>query len=292
MSTVPDRQVAPVYRRRIGAIVVTAVSDGLLTVDRVMTRNLAAEDLAAALSAGFRDRLVFSINAFIVHSAGRVALIDTGSGNYLGSTVGHLRDNMRAAGVAPGEVDAVLLTHMHPDHSAGLADRDTAERYFPNAELVVHANEPKHWFDDAQMARASDLYKVYHFQWAREQVRPYLDRMRTFTAGEIFPGVTAIPAAGHTPGHSALLIESGRERLLIWGDTIHIPEVQFARPEVAMVPDGDPDGAVASRRRLLDMAARERLLVTGMHMHFPGFGHVTRESGAYRFHPEAWQQTL
>jgi glyoxylase-like metal-dependent hydrolase (beta-lactamase superfamily II) len=104
--------------------------------------------------------------------------------------------------------------------------------------------------------------------------------------------VTAIPSHGHTPGHTSFLIASRNESLLVWGDTIHIPEVQFARPEVAMVPDADPDAAVASRRRLLDMAAQERLLVTGMHMHFPGFGHVARDGGAYRFHREEWRQTL
>jgi len=192
----------------------------------------------------------------------------------------------------PAEVDTVLLTHMHPDHSAGLTDMTTGARNFPNAELVVHENEPRHWYDDGKMAAASDLYKHLHFQMTREQTQPYLDRMRTFVKGEVFPGVTAIPAHGHTPGHTAFLIESRNERLLVWGDTIHIPEVQFARPEIAMVPDTDPDAAVASRRRILDMAVSERLLVTGMHMHFPGFGHVARERDAFRFHPEAWRQTL
>ena len=108
----------------------------------------------------------------------------------------------------------------------------------------------------------------------------------------MFPGITAIRCHGHTPGHTAFLIESGNDRLLIWGDTIHIPEVQFARPEITMMPDFDPDAAAASRRKILEMAARERMLVTGMHMHFPGFGHVAKEGDAYRFHPEAWRQSL
>jgi glyoxylase-like metal-dependent hydrolase (beta-lactamase superfamily II) len=295
MIVPPDTQVPGVYRRRVGDIMVTAVSDGLFTTDREMTRNLPAEELVRALRASFRDELVFSVNAFLVHAAGRVALIDTGSGTYLGPKLGDLPANLKAAGVAPTDIDTVLLTHIHPDHSAGLADKDTGARHFPNAELVVHENEPRHWFDDARMARVSDLYKTMHFLWGREQTRPYLDRMRTFTQGEVFPGVTTIPAHGHTPGHTAYLIESGGERLLVWGDTIHIPEVQFARPEIAMVPDTDPDAAVASRRKLLDMAAQERMTVTGMHMHFPGFGHVAREKSArdgstFRFYPEAWRQ--
>jgi glyoxylase-like metal-dependent hydrolase (beta-lactamase superfamily II) len=294
MSIAPASQIPPVYRRRIGDIVVTAVSDGVLTIpDRVMTRNLAPEDLSYALKSAFRDGLFFSVNAFVVHSAGRVALIDTGCGGYLGPKVGHLIANLKFAGVSTEEIEAVLLTHMHPDHSAGLADRETGRRYYPNATLVVHENEPKHWFDDAKMSRVSDLYKTMHFQWAREQTKPYLDRMRTFTSGEeVFPGVTAIPAHGHTPGHTAYLIASGGERLLIWGDTIHIPEVQFARPEITMVPDTDPDTAAAARCRLFDRVAKERMLVAGMHLHFPGFGHVAREGSSFRFYPEPWQQTL
>jgi len=289
---VPAGQIAGLYHRRVGDIVVTALSDGFFITEREMTRNLAREELAQALAASFRDTVIFSVNAFLIRAGGRTALLDTGSGNYLGPTLGHLIGNMKTAGVAPADIDTVLLTHMHPDHSAGLTDMTTGARNFPNAELVVHENEPRHWYDDAKMAAASDLYKHLHFQMTRERTQPYLDRMRTFVKGEVFPGVTAIPSHGHTPGHTAFLIESRNERLLVWGDTIHIPEVQFARPEIAMVPDTDPDAAVASRRRILDMAVSERLLVTGMHMHFPGFGHVARERDAFRFHPEAWRQTL
>ena len=292
MPLPPAGQIAGIYHRRVGDIVMTALSDGFFITEREMTRNLAREELAQALAASFRDTVIFSVNAFLIRARGRIALLETGSGNYLGPTLGHLIGNMKAAGVMPAEVDTVLLTHMHPDHSAGLTDMTTGARNFPNAELVVHENEPRHWYDDGKMAAASDLYKHLHFQMTREQTQPYLDRMRTFVKGEVFPGVTAIPAHGHTPGHTAFLIESRNERLLVWGDTIHIPEVQFARPEIAMVPDTDPDAAVASRRRILDMAVSERLLVTGMHMHFPGFGHVARERDAFRFHPEAWRQTL
>lgn len=293
MVALPDAQIAGVYHRRIGDIVVTAISDGYMTPDREMTRNLAPDELALALDGSFRERLLFSVNAFLIRSGDRIALIDTGSGDYFGPTTGHVVRNLAAAGVSPEQVDTILLTHMHPDHSAGLTDMTTGAMIFPNAELVVHENEPKHWWDDGQLAKASDLYKRLHFGMTREQVTPYLGQLRTFTGGdtEVFPGVIAVPLVGHTPGHSGYLIESGGQALLIWGDVIHIPEVQFARPEVVMVPDLDPDTAVASRRRILDMAEQDRLLVTGMHLHFPGFGHVSRENGIFRYHPEAWRLT-
>jgi len=132
------------------------------------------------------------------------------------------------------------------------------------------------------------------FQQARDQTKPYLDCMRTFSReGEVAPGIFAVPAHGHTPGHTAYLIESNGERLMIWGDTVHIPEVQVPRPEVSMVVDTDPVAAAAMRRRMFDRVTSERLLVTGMHLHFPGFGNVARDgAGRYAFVPEAWQQGM
>ncbi|MBS0242265.1 MAG: MBL fold metallo-hydrolase [Proteobacteria bacterium] len=292
MSSAPTSQIAPVYHRRIGDIVVTALSDGVLERTHEMMLGVSAEEGAARLAAACRSSFVLSINAFLIHAKGRIALIETGSGQYLGSSAGHLLGNLAAAGIAPGTIDTILLTHMHPDHSAGLTDMATGKVNYPTAELVCHENEPKHWFDDAAMARGTEREKKLMFQQAREQCAPYRDRMRTFTGGEVFPGVTAIPAPGHTPGHTCYLVESDNERLLIWGDTVHMPEVQVPRPEVSMVVDTDPEGARHSRRRIFDMAASERLLVTGMHLHFPGFAHIVREAGSYRLVPEAWRQGM
>jgi glyoxylase-like metal-dependent hydrolase (beta-lactamase superfamily II) len=117
--------------------------------------------------------------------------------------------------------------------------------------------------------------------------------MRLISGGEqVFPGVSALACPGHTPGHTAYRVDSEGQSLLIWGDSIHIPEVQVRYPEVAMVVDVEPDVAVASRRRIFDMVASDRLLVTGMHLHYPGFGHVAKEQGFYSFIPEPWLQKL
>src|SRR5215204_3636018 len=120
------------------------------------------------------------------------------------------------------------------------------------------------------MVGATERAKKLFFGAAREQCAPYKDRMRPFQKGEVFPGVTAIPCHGHTPGHTSYMISSGNEQLLIWGDTVHVPEVQTARPEVCMEFDSDPQAAEATRRRVFDMVATDRLAVTGMHLHFPG----------------------
>lgn len=290
----PTTQIPNIYHRRIGDIIVTAISDGILVRTHEMMHNVSAEEGKQRLDAAFRTEFALSINAFVLHIKGKPVLVETGSGNYFGDVAGHLLANLKTAGVDPVKIETILLTHMHPDHSAGLTDLATGKPNYPNAEVVCHENEPKHWFDDAAMARGTEREKKFMFQQAREQMAPYKTRARYFSkGGEVCPGVTAIPAHGHTPGHTAYLIESGGERLLIWGDTVHIPEVQVPRPEVAMVVDTDTTNAVASRRRMFDMAASERLLVTGMHLHFPGFGHIARTSGGgYQFVPEAWRQTL
>lgn len=292
MTAVPQQQIPGVYHRRIGNIVVTAISDGFLdgTVDAM--RNIPPDEARQILSASFRPARRTSVNAFLIHSAGRLALMETGSGNYLQPTAGKVMANLKAAGIDPAAIESVILTHMHPDHSAGLTDMTTGERNYPNAELVMHENELRHWFDDAAMSKGTDREKKLFFQAGREQVTPYRDRWRLFTQGEVFPGVTAIPRPGHTPGHTTFMIGSGKDQLLIWGDTIHVPEVQTARPEVCMEVDSDQAAAAVSRRKVFDQVATDRLLVTGMHMHFPGFAHLVREGAGYRLIPEAWVHGL
>jgi glyoxylase-like metal-dependent hydrolase (beta-lactamase superfamily II) len=292
MIKAPQQQIPGVYHRRVGDIVVTAISDGFLDGTLDVLRNISQDEARQILDENFRPARRTAVNAFLIWSAGRLALIETGSGSYLQPTAGKVLANIKAAGVDPAAIDAVLLTHMHPDHSAGLTDMTTGGQNYPNAELVMHENEPAHWFDDARMAQGSDRERKLFFQAGREQVTPYRDRWRLFTEGEVFPGVAAIPRPGHTPGHTTYMISSGNEQLLIWGDTVHVPEVQTARPEVCMDFDTDRDIAAASRRKVFDMAATDRLLVTGMHLHFPGFAHLVRSGAGYRLIPAAWEHAL
>jgi glyoxylase-like metal-dependent hydrolase (beta-lactamase superfamily II) len=203
----PTRQIPGVYHRRIGDIVVTALSDGYLdgTVD--VLQNIAPDEAMRMLTETFRPGRRTSVNCYAIHSAGRLALIETGSGDYLLPTAGKLQANLAAAGIDPADVERVILTHMHPDHSAGLTDPETGRKLFPNAELVVHENEPRHWNDDAAMARANERARKLYFQCAREQMAPYHNVMHTFAGSvEVFPGVTSVPLHGHTPGHSGYRI--------------------------------------------------------------------------------------
>ena len=293
MSQVPQTQVPGVYRRKIGDIVLTAIADGFLDGDLEVLHNIDTVEAQGILAANFRPARRTAVNTFLIHSGGRKVLMETGCGPFMQASAGKQLENLAAAGVAPAEIDAILLTHMHPDHSAGLTHKETGARLFENAELIVHENEPRHWTDDAAMARGNEREKALFFQLARDQMAPYMDRMNTFSGeGEVLPGITAIPRPGHTPGHTTYLIESGNEQLLIWGDIVHIPEVQTARPEACMAFDTDTTQAEASRRAVFDMVATDEIMITGMHLHFPGFSRLVRDGTGYRLIPAAWEHSL
>ena len=292
MNTQPAAQIPGVYHRRIGDIVVTTISDGYLDGTLDVMRNVDLDKAKQILTEAFRPARRTSVNTFLVHSKGRTAIIDTGSGNYMQPSAGFVQRNLVAAGIDPKSIDTVLLTHMHPDHSAGLTDMTNGQLLFPNAELVMHENELPHWFDDGAMAKADERSAKLFFQAGREQVAPYKNRTRLFREGEVFPGVTAVPSPGHTPGHTAYLIASGNDQLMIWGDTVHVPEVQTAFPEAGMAFDTDLAAAAASRKRMFDRVSADGVLIAGMHLHFPAFSRLARRGNAYALYPEAWVHAL
>jgi glyoxylase-like metal-dependent hydrolase (beta-lactamase superfamily II) len=292
MSLHPSLQIPGIYHRKIGDIVVTAVSDGYIDGNLDLLKNVEVDQAHAILVDAFRPVRRISINAFLVHTKEGPVLIDTGTGGSMGATNGWITRNLAAAGVETKDVRAVLLTHMHPDHSAGLTDPSAGKPIFPNAELVMHEVEPRYWLDDAELARAPNDRMRLMFEHSRVQIAPYKSRTRLFSGGEVFPGVTAMPSPGHTPGHTGYLISSGSEQLLIWGDVVHVPEIQVALPDTGTNFDVDFEEARKSRKRVLDQVASDRLLVAGMHLHFPGFYHVAREGDGYFLHAEAWQHAL
>jgi glyoxylase-like metal-dependent hydrolase (beta-lactamase superfamily II) len=283
-------QVPGLYRRRIGEVLVTAISDGYIDAPFGVLRGIDEADAEGILKSSFQPSPPrISVNCFMIQVGGRTAVVDTGSGDTMGPTLGRLPGLMGSVGVGAGDVDTVLLTHMHPDHSNGLTDAN-GERLFPKAEIVVDEVDVDHWHDDGAKSRAPTDQQGRYFDVARYQLTPYQDR-RKAAKGEVFPQVTAVPLNGHTPGHTGYLVESGGEALLIWGDICHVPDIQVRRPEVTMAFDTDGAAAIATRRRAFDMAVADRLLVAGMHLHFPGFAHMDRDGDGYRMIPEAWNFT-
>lgn len=289
------QQVPGVYRTRIGEVEVTALSDGWLELGLELFPGADPAAVRAFQEAAFLPggALRTSLNTYVLNLGDRLILVDAGAGGAFGPTAGHLANHLAAAGIDPVNIDMVVLTHMHPDHIGGVVGAE-GKALFPNAELVVHAAEWDYWHDDAARAAVPDDIKAM-FDGIREAAKVF-SRMRRFDDGaEIVPGLTAVPLPGHTPGHTGFRLSSDGESLLIWGDVVHAPVMQFARPDWGIAFDVDPDQARQTRSQILAQVADERTLVAGMHLDFPGLGHVTRggeADAAYTFVPLKWEHDL
>ncbi len=265
--------------QNVGDLTITAVSDGYLHASFDFLANIDPADASRMQeNAGIRDHSSIHINCYLVRGGGRTVLIDAGAGGFK-QWGGRLKTNLRLAGIQPSEIDAILLTHAHPDHVGGLMDA-SGEAVFPNAELVAHHQEVVFWQDDGNLSRAPERARG-NFLVARQAFDGYRDRLRTFEAGEVLPGITAVPLPGHTAGHTGYRLDSGDESLLVWGDIVHFPQIQVPRPEVSIAFDQDAHLAADTRSRLLDLVASDRLLIAGMHLGEPGFARIERTGGSY-----------
>ncbi|HEY6992278.1 MAG TPA: MBL fold metallo-hydrolase [Xanthobacteraceae bacterium] len=271
--------------RQVGDITVTAVSDGVLAAPLDVVLGMDKAEVAQLAGKTPDEPLPIAVNAFLLERAGKCALVDTGSGNTMGPTLGKLPDNLRALGVAPERIETIFLTHLHPDHSNGLVD-DAGKAVYPNAQIVLHEAEAAFWLDRDEASGQTERIRR-NIGKAAVTTRPYRGRMRTVGGGEAGPGISAVPLAGHTPGHTGWLIQSGKDGLLIWGDLVHLAAIQVRRPDTGLIYDVDPQAACATRRRMFDRVAADRLAVAGAHLDFPGFGTIVRRGAGFGFEPDA-----
>lgn len=282
-------QVPGYYRMALGDMEVTALYDGYIDLDAKILTGIAASDVQGLIARMFLEStpgVQTAVNAFLIHTGTHLVLVDAGAAGAFGPTLGGIAANIRSAGYDPAQVDAVLLTHLHGDHAAGLLTPD-GKALFPNADVRVAKAEADFWLDEAVAAKAPAEVQIF-FKVARDAVAPYVaaGRLKPFGAGEeLVPGITAVAAFGHTPGHTAFRILSGGKSLLAWGDVVHNHAVQFARPEAAVEFDIDKTQAVATRQAIFADAAKDRLWVAGAHLPFPGIGHVRAEANGYSWVP-------
>lgn len=283
---IPTRQVPGLYHRRVGDVLVTTLLDGHNDIPYADIENFTASEAAQRLTADFQPAPpVVPVHCFLLRTKDHAALVDLG----FGEPRGELLKLLAATGVSADEITTILLTHMHPDHSCGLR-RGSGEAAFPNAEVVVAEEELRHWDNDGAMERATERQRTRYFEAARYQIGPYRDRLRN-AKGQVWQDVTAVPMPGHTPGHTGYMIDSGGERLLIWGDLCHIPGLQLPYPHLKTSYDSLPDLAVESRMRILEWVEAERIPVAGMHLHFPGFASIVKRDAGYWFIQEPWRFT-
>jgi len=286
-----QRTVPGFYRLLLGKFEVTALSDGTVTLplDKLLTNTTPAQ-LQALLGPGGADPAAaeVSINAFLVHTGERLVLIDTGAGSLFPSG-GRILHSLAAAGYAPEDITDVMITHVHGDHSAGLS-RD-GKRVFPNATVHVDGRDVDFWLDGRNPAKYPR--HAEYFAQAKLDLGPYQasGRVRRFDAGsEPVAGIRALPAPGHTPGHSLFAVESEGKKLVIWGDLIHDMESQFHAPGIAISFDVDSAAAIVQRKIALKDAVAKGYLVAAAHISFPGIGRVLANGTSYRWLPVGYSE--
>jgi glyoxylase-like metal-dependent hydrolase (beta-lactamase superfamily II) len=248
--------------------------------------GLAPETVPSEMNVGY--------SGLLIDTGTRRILIDTGAGP-LGPNTGHLHEGVSACGISPEQIDQIILSHMHPDHIGGLTAAGGDLRY-PNAEVMVSRREYDFWMSPENQSKleSKTLLKLGELEpimlsWIRSNVTPLASAGRLcFVEGgdELTTGIQVLPAFGHTPGHVAILISSGRQQLLFAGDAIFQP-AHVKYPDWKSVFDVLPDQAIATRRQILDRSASDRCLTFHFHFPYPCLGTVARSNSGYRWEPVA-----
>jgi glyoxylase-like metal-dependent hydrolase (beta-lactamase superfamily II) len=291
-APIAGKQHAGLYRTKLGSYELTALYDGtwFRKIDDKFVRNAGAAEVDKALTDSFLQPGIVptSFTALLVNTGSKLILIDAGTAGQLGPTTGHMLAALAAAGVQPSQIDTILISHFHPDHINGIKDKD-GWPVFENAEILVPAPEWAHWMDDARMNAAPEAARS-SFLNARRIFRDIAREVKRFEPGkEVAPGITSIAAYGHTPGHTAYAVTSGNQSILALGDTTNHPWLFARNPHWQGVFDTDGNMAVETRKRMLDRAATDKMLVQGYHFPFPASGYIVKTATGYEVVPVMWQ---
>jgi glyoxylase-like metal-dependent hydrolase (beta-lactamase superfamily II) len=286
-ATLVKTQAPGYYRMMLGDFEVTALSDGTvkLPVGKLLG-NTTPEKVASVLSQNFlQDPLETSVNGYLINTGSKLILIDTGAANLFGPTLGNLINNLKASGYQPEQVDEVYITHMHADHVGGLMSGDKLT--FPNAIVRADQHDVDYWLSQANLDAAPAESKGF-FMGAMASVNPYVKagKLKPFSGNtELTPGIKASSSYGHTAGHTTFVIESKGQKLVLWGDLMHVASVQFPEPSVVMGFDSDKKLAEIERKKAFTDAAKQGYWVAGAHLSFPGIGHLRTVDQGYVWIP-------
>ncbi len=290
----PVTQAPGFYRYKIGDITVTAINDGFARRPlEGFVRNAELADVKKAMADAFlpADALPISFTTLALQVGGKLVLIDTGNGDSGAPTSGVWMTNFRAAGFDPKDVATIIFSHFHGDHINGFRLKNGAA-VFPNAEVMVPAAEWAFWMDDAKMAAAPEAMKGA-FANVRRVFAPIAKDVKQLEAGkEAVPGVTAVAAHGHTPGHTVYAIASGGKSLMAMADTTNHPALFVRNPDWSAVFDMDGPAAAAGRRKLLDMVAADKMQVAFYHAPFPATGYIAKAGNGFEMIPVQWTSAV
>ncbi|UQR67672.1 MBL fold metallo-hydrolase [Bradyrhizobium sp. C-145] len=289
------------YRYKVGSYECTSINDGARTfpMPEKFVVNIPKDEALAAGEAAYMPKGMVTVpfNPQLINTGSKLVLIDTGNGvaNLEPSkgAVGRTLQNLQAAGVDPKNIDVVLLSHLHPDHTNGLRLADGALA-FANAEIMVPGKDWEFWTSEDNVAKAeSNPMMKNYFANVKKTFAGLESKVTKYEWGkEVAPGITSIATPGHTPGHTSFAVASGDAKVLIQSDVTNIPEFFLRNPDWHVIFDADPAMAQATRHKFYDMAAAEKATVIGFHFTFPSVGHVVKDGAKYRLIPSAWNPTI
>ena len=279
------------YRFRIGEIEALALNDGGMAPalnESPFGVGEPREKVATTLHDDFlaTDKIRIPFNVLLVQIGSELVMVDTGCGGLFGPAGGRLVGNLAAAGIKPEQINAIILSHAHGDHFGGLLDANK-EPVFKNAKLFIHRTEHAFWTGaapDLSGLNMPEETRKGFIAGAQTYLSAFKGKWQFISGGDkILNGIEVIDAFGHTPGHIALLFSSGSDQLLHFVDAAHHHAISFAHPEWILAFDAQPPVAIATRKKLFDRAAADRLRVFGAHMPFPSLGHIRSTAGHYEY---------
>ncbi len=289
------------YRYKVGTHEVTVATDG---VNRIkfpdgFVANKSRDEVNAGLAAAFLqpapDMIAIPYSPIAVNTGSKLIVIDTGTGqanfDRTKGAAGQFHGNLKASGIDAAQVDTVIISHFHGDHINGLLTADNKPA-FAKAEILVPAAEWKYFMDDAEMGKQSSDRMKGVFSNARRVFDALGRKVTPYEPGkEIAPGITSVESYGHTPGHNSHIISSGNSKVFVQADVTNMP-VFVRNPGWHLMFDQDANAAEATRRKVYDMLASERMMVQGFHYPFPALAHIEKTSTGYRETMVPWSPTL